>query len=143
MAVGLRGLSVLIGVFLIFMGLAKTAWLTDSGILLAELERWRGLAPAPSLWYLETVAIPGAPLFARLVPLGELATGAALVVGYRVQFAAAMALLMVVNFHFASGIVFTYGYLTNGYGLPVLGGLFALAVGGAGLLFGVSLSRRT
>ena len=66
-----------------------------------------------------------------------------MVVGYRVQLAAAVALLMVVNFHFASGIVFTYGYLTNGYGLPVLGGLFALAVGGAGLPFGVSLSRRT
>ena len=75
MAVGLRGLSVLIGVFLIFMGLGKAAWLTDGGILLAELDRWRGLAPAVSLWYLETVAIPGAPPFARLVPLGELATG--------------------------------------------------------------------
>ena len=143
MAAGLRGLSVLIGVFLIFMGLGKTAWLTDGGLLLAELGRWRGLAPAASLWYLETVAIPGAPLFARLVPLGELATGAALVLGYRVQLAAATALLMIINFHFASGIVFTYGYLTNGYGLPVLGGLFALAVGGAGLPFGVSLSRRT
>ena len=44
-AVGLRGLSVLIGVFLIFMGLGKTAWLTDGGFLLAELERWRGPAP--------------------------------------------------------------------------------------------------
>ena len=143
MAAGLRGLSVLIGVFLMFMGLGKTAWLTDGGILLAELERWRGLAPVPSLWYLETVAIPGAPLFARLVPLGELAAGAALVLGYRVRLAAVMALLMIVNFHFASGIVFTYGYLTNGYGLPVLGGLFALAIGGAGLPFGVSLSRRT
>ena len=136
MAVGLRGLSVLMGVFLVFMGLGKTAWLTDGGLLLAELERWRGLAPAASLWYLETVAIPGAPLFARLVPLGELATGAALVLGYRVQLAAAIALLMIVNFHFASGIVFTYGYLTNGYGLPVIGGLFALAAGGAGFHLG-------
>jgi len=143
MAVGLRGLSVLIGVFLIFMGLAKTAWLTDGGILLSELERWQGLAPAPSLWYLETVAIPGAPLFARLVPRGELATGAALVIGYRVQMTAVTALLMIINFHFASGIMFTFGYLTNGFGLPVLGGLFALAAGGAGLPYGVSLSRRT
>lgn len=143
MAVGLRGLSVLMGVFLLFMGLGKTAWLTDGGILMAELERWQGLATGPSLWYLETVAIPGAPLFARLVLCGELATGAALLLGYRVQLAATVALLMVLNFHFASGIMFTYGYLTNGYGLPVLGGLFALAAGGAGLPFGVSLSRRT
>lgn len=143
MAVGLRGLSVLMGVFLILMGLGKTDWLTDGGILVAELERWRGPAPAASLWYLETVAIPGAALFARLVPLGELAAGAALVLGYRVQLASGIAMLMVLNFHFASGIIFTYGYLTNGYGLPVLGGLFALAAGGAGLPFGVSLSRRT
>jgi uncharacterized membrane protein YphA (DoxX/SURF4 family) len=143
MAVGLRGLSVLMGVFLILMGFGKTSWLVDDGILLAQLERWLELAPPLSLWYLETVAIPGAPLFARLVPLGELAMGAALVLGYRIQLAAAVALLMIINFHFASGIVFTYGYLTNGYGLPVLGGLFALAAGGTGLPFGVSLSRRT
>ena len=143
MALGLRGLSVMMGVFLLFMSLGKRAWLTDDGVLLAELERWQGMTSAASLWYLETVAIPGAPLFARLVPMGELAAGTALVLGYRVQLAAAIALLMIVNFHFASGIMFTYGYLTNGYGLPVLGGLFALAAGGAGLPFGVSLSRRT
>jgi hypothetical protein len=29
--------------------------------------------------------------------------------------------------------MFTYGYLTNGYGLPVIGGLLALALGGASL----------
>ena len=40
---------------------------------------------------------------------------------------------MVLNFHFASGILFEYRYLTNGYGLPVLGGLLALALGGAAL----------
>ena len=40
---------------------------------------------------------------------------------------------MVLNFHFASGVMFQYTYLTNGYGLPVLGGLFALAMGGAAL----------
>ena len=40
---------------------------------------------------------------------------------------------MVLNFHFASGVMFQYSYLTNGYGLPVLGGLLALAFGGAAL----------
>ena len=143
MAGGLRALSVFMGVFLVFMGLGKTAWLTTHEILLAEFQRWQELAPPASLWYLETVAIPGVPVFARLVLLGELATGTALVLGYRVRLAATVALLMILNFHFASGIMFTYGYLTNGYGLPVLGGLFALAAGGAGLPFGVSLGRRT
>lgn len=143
MAIGLRALSVCMGLFLLFMGLDKTGWLIDDGTLRAELERWRGLAPAASRWYLESIAIPGAPLFARLVLLGELATGAALLLGYRVRLAASVALLMILNFHFASGIMFTSGYVTNGYGLPVLGGLLALSLGGAGLPFAISLSRRT
>ncbi len=142
MKVGLRGLSVLLGVFLILMGWGKTAWFSDEGILLAQLDGWLGSAPALSRWYLETVAIPGASLFAYLVPLGELAAGAAFILGHRVQLAATLALLMIINFHFAMGIIFTFGYLTNGYGLPVLGGLFALAVGGAGLPFSVPGRRR-
>ena len=40
---------------------------------------------------------------------------------------------MVLNIHFASGVLFEYRYLTNGYGLPVLGGLLALAFGAAAL----------
>jgi uncharacterized membrane protein YphA (DoxX/SURF4 family) len=72
-------------------------------------------------------------LFARLVPLGEFSVAVAFLLGGYTRLAAAMGLLMVLNFHFASGIMFTYGYLTNGYGLPVIGGLLALALGGASL----------
>ena len=142
MAIGLRALSVLMGVFLVFMGLDKTGWLMDDSVLRAELERWHGLAPGASRWYLETIAIPGAPLFARLVLLAELANGAALLLGYRVRLAATVALLMILNFHFASGIIFTSGYVTNGYGLPVLGGLLALALGGARLPYSVTVTGR-
>jgi len=129
------------GLFLLFMGLDKTEWLMDDGMLRAELERWRGLAPAAGRWYLESIAIPGAPLFARLVFVGELASGAALLLGYRVRLAASVALLMILNFHFASGIMFTSGYMTNGYGLPVLGGLVALSLGGVRLPYSVTLTR--
>ena len=45
---------------------------------------------------------------------------------------------MVPNFHFACGVLFHYSDLTNGYGLPVLGGLLALALGGDRLPFSVS-----
>ena len=82
--------------------------------------------------------MPGAPLFARLVPLGELAAGAALVAGYQVRLAAAVALLMILNFHFAMGILFQSAYLTNGFGLPVVGGLSALAIGAQRQPFSVS-----
>lgn len=130
---GLVGLRLCLGVFFLLMGTGKRAWLMSSAPLRGELSQWAEQAPAISRAYIETVALPGVEVFARLVPLGELAVGVALVVGGYTRLAATLALLMVLNFHFASGIMFTYGYLTNGYGPPVLGGLFALALGGASL----------
>jgi uncharacterized membrane protein YphA (DoxX/SURF4 family) len=134
---GLRVLSLMMGVFLVFMGIAKIDWLTDTSVLTSRFQEWLETAPPASRWYLETIAIPGIPVFSRLVVLGELVTGAALVLGFRVRLAAAVALFMVINFHFASDVLFHYSYLTNGYGLPVVGGLLALALGGARLPFRV------
>lgn len=134
---GLRALSLALGVFLFSMGLSKLAWLSDPGPLLETLRKWLDGAAAPSRFYLERVAIPGAPVFARVVPLAELAAGAALVLGSRVRLAAGLALAMILNFHVAAGVIFHPGYLTNGYGPPVLGGLLALALGGAGLPLGL------
>src|SRR5437762_8867673 len=37
---------------------------------------------------------------------------------------------MVLNSHFAHSRLFQYGFLSQGDGLPVLGGLLALAIGG-------------
>ena len=135
---GLRALSFVIGAFLLLMGVDKVEWLTDSEFLVYELNEWLGQAPPTSRWYLETVAIPGAQLFAPLVVLGELVTGASLMFGYRVRLAATMALLMVLNFHFAMGVIFTFAYLTNGFGPPVIGSLLALAIGGGRLPLAVS-----
>ena len=135
---GLRVLSLFMGTFLIFMGYGKLGWFTDSSFLVAELRGWWGSAPAVSRWYIDTVAMPGAPLFARLVPFGELAAGAALLAGFRVRLAAAVALAMVLNFHFAMGVMFQLAYLTNGFGLPVVGGLAALALGARRLPFSIS-----
>lgn len=137
-ASGLRVLSVVIGIFLLFMGLSKLSWFTDSSPLVAELRNWWGSAPAISRWYIDTLAMPGAPVFARLVPLGELAAGVALILGFRARLAAGVALLMILNFHFAMGLLFQTAYLTNGYGLPVVGGLSALAVGARRLPFSVA-----
>ncbi|HEY5617255.1 MAG TPA: DoxX family membrane protein [Vicinamibacterales bacterium] len=134
----LRILSVAMGVFLIFMGLDKIDWLMDSAVLTRRLQEWRGTVRPLARWYLDTVAIPGAPIFARVVVLAELAAGTALILGVKVRLAAALAFLMVLNFHLASDLVFRYSYLINAYGLPILGGLLALAVGGTRLPFSAS-----
>lgn len=130
---GLTVLRVLLGVFFLFEGIGKIAWLTDPSLLTAQLTEFLESANRWNRPYLETVCLPGAAVFARLVLFGELATGVALILGVYARYAAMAALLMVLNFHFASGVIFSMRYLTNGYGLPVLGGLLALAIGGASL----------
>jgi uncharacterized membrane protein YphA (DoxX/SURF4 family) len=136
----LRVLSLALGTFLLFMGLDKLDWFLDAGFLTRRLEAWQGTARPMARWYLETIALPGAPIFARLVPLAELTTATALLLGIRVRWAAVLALLMILNFHFASDIIFRYDYLINAYGLPILGGLAALALGGKKLP--MSLSKK-
>jgi uncharacterized membrane protein YphA (DoxX/SURF4 family) len=137
-ATGLRVLSLFLGVFFVFMGLHKLAWLTDGGVLTRQLTEWLATSPAASQWYLRTVAIPGAPVFAPLVVIGELATGAALLIGFKPRIAALVGLFMVLNFHFAMGVLLQYSYLWNGYGPPVLGGLLALVIGGGRLPLSLS-----
>lgn len=134
----LRLLSLAMGVFLLFMGLDKIGWLADSSLLVRQLEEWRGMVRPPARWYLETIALPGAPVLARVVVLAEIAAGLALLLGVKVRLAAGLALLMIVNFHFAADVIFRYSYLTNAYGPPVLGSLLALAVGGTRLPFTAS-----
>ena len=139
-ATGLRVLSLFLGTFFLFMGLDKLAWVSDAGLLTKQLNDWLQTSPSASQWYLRTVAIPGAPVFARLVLVGELGTGAALLLGFHPRIAALVGLFMVLNFHFAMGVLLQYSYLWNGYGPPVLGGLLALAIGGARLPWSVTRS---
>lgn len=127
-ATGLRVLSLFLGVFFLCIGLDKLAWATDAGILIGQLQEWLPTAPPASRWYLEAIAIPGAPVFAPLVLIGELAVGVALLAGVQSRLAAVAGIVMVLNFHFAAGILLQLSYLWNGYGPPVLGGLLALAV---------------
>ena len=137
-ALGLRTLAILLGMFFVFTGLAKIAWLTDSSLLAGRFEGYLSDATPAMRWYIETIAVPGLPVFARLVPAAEIATGAALVAGFWTRLAAGLAFVMVLNFHFASGALLRWDFLGDGMGFPVMGGLLALAIGGKNLPFAVS-----
>ena len=130
---GLTALRLFLGVFFLFEGIGKIGWLMDPSPLTTQLTGYLQGANQWNRAYLETVCLPGAAVFARLVLFGELATGVSFLFGAYARYAAIAAFLMVLNIHFASGALFQYRFLTNGYGLPVLGGLLALAVGGAAL----------
>jgi uncharacterized membrane protein YphA (DoxX/SURF4 family) len=138
-ATGLALVRIFLGVFLFFEGAGKLRWFVDSSILARQLSSWLDVSGPGSIprWYLEHVAIPGLPYFSRLVPLGEMTCGAAMLVGFCTPAVAFLAFLMVLNFHVASGAIWRYGFLTNGDGLPVLGATLGLAVGGVRLPWSV------
>src|SRR6185295_8644212 len=80
---GLFALRLFIGTFFVFQGLAKLHWFTDSSILARQLAAWHQNVASNSIsaQYLERVAIPHTAVFARLVPLGEMFCGLAMIVG--------------------------------------------------------------
>jgi uncharacterized membrane protein YphA (DoxX/SURF4 family) len=136
---GLAVLRICIGAFFIFEGLGKIRWFVDSSILAGQLAGWHGTLAAGSISarYIERLAMPGVAYFARLVPLGELSCGVALVAGIWTPVAAFVAFVMALNFQVASGAVFRYSFLSSGYGLPVLGSTLALVLGGVRLPWSV------
>ena len=132
---GLAIIRMFLGVFFIFEGLSKYEWFASTSILAGQFHQWLQAAAPGSLsrWYLEHLAMPGLPVFARLVPLGEFCSGIALLVGFWTPFFALVAFLVALNFHVASGAIFKFSFLINGYGLPVLGATLGLAIGGVRL----------
>ena len=132
---GLTLLRIFIGVFFIFEGLGKIRWFVNTSQLAGMFSSWSQTAApgSASHWYLQHVALPGLSVFARLVPLGEITSGLALVLGFWTPFFAFVAFFMALNFQLASGAVFKYSFLTSGYGLPVLGATLALVIGGVRL----------
>jgi uncharacterized membrane protein YphA (DoxX/SURF4 family) len=136
---GLAVARICIGIFFIFEALGKARWLTDSSILASQFSTWSGAVAPGSIaaWYLHRIAIPGVSIFARLVPIGELCSGLALVLGVWTPLFAFIAFFMALNFQIASGAIFRYSFLTSGYGLPVLGTTLGLAIGGIRLPWSV------
>jgi len=122
-------LRVLMGVFMFFFGLDKASWLLDATPLSTQLSSWLLEAPPASRWYLERI-IPGAPVFARAVPLGAMLGGLALALGIWTRIAAAMSLVVVLSLQLGAGSMFRYAYLMDASGLPVVGALLALLIGG-------------
>ena len=127
---GLRIAAICIGVFFVAMAFNKIAWLTDGNLLLQRFERWAPDARPSVRWYLETIAIPAAPLFARLVPIAEFSAGTALILGFWPRLVALLALFMILNFHFATASFWSWDFLRDGTGPPLFGALLAVAIGG-------------
>jgi len=127
--VALALLRVCLGVFMLFFGLERASWLLDATPLSTQLASWLADAAPLSRWYLERL-IPGAPVFARLVPLGAMIGGLALTLGFWTRIAAAISLVVVLSLQMGAGSMLRFTYLMDASGLPLVGGLLALVIGG-------------
>ncbi len=132
-------LRVALGVFLIMKSLSKWGWLLDATPLATRLTAWstRADVAAASRAYAHLL-IPGAPIFGRLVLLGELGGGLALIGGVWTRPVAVLSALMVLNFQLASGGLISVDFLADSSGLVVVAGLIALGLGGRNLPLSVT-----
>ena len=132
-AIALRILAIGLGVFFVAMSLNKIAWLTSPNLLSDRFLRWAPAASRSVRWYLETIALPAAPLLARAIPISEFCVGLAFIVGLWIRPAAALALFLVINFHFGTSALYAWEFFRDGTGPPVLAALVALVIGGRSL----------
>jgi len=130
--VGLLVIRVAVGAYLFFVGLGKASWLLDSTPWANQLSQWLTEATPISRWYLDRI-MPGAPIFARIIPLAEMIGGLALAVGFWTRLAALLCLVMVLNVQLAAAAMFKSSYLADAAGLPLVGALLGLMIGGAKL----------
>ena len=119
------------------MSLNKIAWLTNASLLSDRFVRWAPAASPGVRWYLETIALPAAPILARAIPISEFCVGLAFVAGLWIRPAAALALFLVLNFHFGTSAFYAWEFLRDGTGPPVLAALVALVIGGRRLPFAI------
>jgi uncharacterized membrane protein YphA (DoxX/SURF4 family) len=126
---GLVVLRLTLGVFMVWFGFDRASWLLDAGPIASQLSAWLAEATPVSRWYLERI-IPGAPVFARIVPLASLVAGVALAFGLWTRLAAIVSLCAVLSLQLGEGAMFRLSYLGDPDGLLPIGALLALAIAG-------------
>jgi putative oxidoreductase len=129
-------LRIATGVSLIGTGLKKVSWFAHP-MLEQQLAGFASHAPNGLVTsYLHAVT-PHHAVLARVVVLGELGLGTLLILGLFTPLAAALAFLMVAQFHFASGAMFQAMYFVGQNGLVFLLVFPVLLTGRAGVALGL------
>ena len=77
----LRTLTFGLGIFFLAMSYNKLAWFDDPAQLTQRFQRWLPNAAPYARVYLQTMAIPGGEVFARVVPIAEFLTALSMFTG--------------------------------------------------------------
>jgi thiosulfate dehydrogenase [quinone] large subunit len=132
-------LRIFLGIKLLVAGLEKWHWVSHSG-LSAKLLEWihRG---APIYWYvpfLERSVLRHPDLFTWLVVFGEVILGALLIFGLYTRLASFFAIVMLLNYMFAT---WNLGFQWQGLNQALIAIAFTCMVTGAGRVFGLDVSN--
>jgi uncharacterized membrane protein YphA (DoxX/SURF4 family) len=129
-------LRVAAGLSLLGPGLTKLGWFASAQPLQQKLTAWAASAPFPFVAKYVNFMLPHAGALSKVVALGELGLGGLLLVGFLTPVAALLGFLMVLQFHFASGALFTKEYVLGQSGLVYLLMYLVLFAGRAGQALG-------
>ncbi|TMA92702.1 MAG: DoxX family membrane protein [Deltaproteobacteria bacterium] len=129
-------LRIAAGVSLFTSGLQKLSWFAQPPLQQKFAEWSTHPANDAVAKYLAFVSQYPA-VFSRVVVVGELGLGALLILGLLTPLAALLALVMVLNFQFASGQIFSLNYVRGQSGLAYLMIYPLLFFGRAGTALGV------
>ena len=135
-------LRIVVGIFFAGQGLSKLGWYASSEFLRTSLDRYAQNPPAISAWYQQHVAYSGIDVWARMIPTGEMLIGAALVLGLLTEPTLVIAILLVLNFHLATGTLFSWSFFSNPYALLLCAALLVLLFSKAGGFFSIDFSVR-
>jgi thiosulfate dehydrogenase [quinone] large subunit len=135
-------LRVVVGIFFVGEGLSKLEWYSSSEFLKLDIDRFAQNAPAASAWYQRHIAYPGIEAWARLIPTGEMLIGIALIIGLLTLPALIIAFVLVLNFNFTNGVLFSWRFFSNPYALLLLSCLLVLMNGKAGNFFALDTMGR-
>ncbi len=132
-------LRLVIGGLFLSLGLEKIhgGWLSNSQPLAASLQSYASHAGTYQAKYLNFVAVPYVSLWAKLMAVGETAIGASLLLGLLVRLSAIVGIFMVLNFHAATGNLYSLSFFGSPWAGLLVIGLLVLLLARAGRWAGI------
>ena len=127
-------LRLAIGGLFLSLGIGKIheGWLTDPAPLEKSLNNFHQHAAGPQLTYLDSVAIPYAGIWSKLMAVGETAVAVSLLLGLLVRLSSLVAIIMVANLHAATGNLFSLNFFGSPWAAVLIAGLLVLFLARAG-----------
>ncbi len=129
---------VLAGLFLhLGLGKLEEGWLKSPVPLTQSLSSFEQRAAGIHLLYLKSVAIPLAGVWSRLMALGETALGISLLLGLLTRLSSAVGIVMVLNFHAATGLLYSLSFFGSPWAALTVAGLLVVLLARAGRWIGL------